>query len=173
MQGNAILSGGEVVLNIRPSKLRWINFDNSFSYVSAVQKNQLDSTKYLPYTPPPKIRSELKFIYTKGKVLQNAYVKVGVDYYFQQDKIYYKYGNETVTPAYMLLNVGIGGNVCAKGNTLFSFYLYGANLADVAYQSNMSRLKYTDPNYVTGRIGVYNMGRNISFKIVVPINFKK
>jgi iron complex outermembrane receptor protein len=43
----------------------------------------------------------------------------------------------------------------------------------VAYQSNISRLKYGDPNAVTGRIGVYEMGRNIGFKINVPIDFKK
>ncbi|HEX7412846.1 MAG TPA: TonB-dependent receptor, partial [Bacteroidia bacterium] len=174
VQGNAVLSGGEAVLNIRPHKLRWLNFDNSFSYVSAIQKNQPDSTKYLPYTPPPKVRSELKFIYTKGKTIRNAYIKVGMDYYFKQDKVYYKYGNETPTPAYMLINAGLGTDICAaNGTTLCSVYVYGGNLGDVAYQSNMSRLKYTDPNYVTGRIGVYNMGRNISFKLLIPINFKK
>ncbi len=173
VQGNAVLTGGEVVLNIRPSKLRWINFDNSFSFVQAVQKNQPDSTKYLPYTPPPKYRTELKFIMTKGKALKNAYVKVGVDYYFEQNKIYYKYGNETVTPAYMLLNAGIGGDICSKNRTLFSIFIYANNITDVAYQSNMSRLKYTDPNNVTGRIGVYNMGRNLSFKLLIPIDIKK
>jgi iron complex outermembrane receptor protein len=173
VQGNALLSGGEAVLNIRPSKLKWLNFDNSFSFVTALQKNQPDSTKYLPYTPPAKYRTELKFIYTKGKVIKNSYVKVGMDYYFEQNKIYYKYGNETVTPAYMLINAGIGGDICYKDKTLFSFYVYGSNLGDVAYQSNMSRLKYTDPNNTTGRIGVFNMGRNLSVKLIVPLTFKK
>ncbi|MHB8261214.1 MAG: TonB-dependent receptor [Bacteroidia bacterium] len=174
VQGNAVLSGGEAVLNIHPHKHRWVNFDNSFSYVSAIQKNQPDSTKYLPYTPPAKIRSELKFIYTKSKTFKNAYIKAGVDYYFKQDKIYYKYGNETVTPAYLLINAGLGTDICsANGTTLCSIYVYGGNLGDVAYQSNMSRLKYLDQNYVTGRIGVYNMGRNISFKLIIPINFRK
>ena len=46
------------------------------------------------------------------------------------------------------------------------------NLNDVSYQSNMSRLKYTDINHVTGRTGVYNMGRNISFKLIIPIEFQ-
>ena len=172
VQGNAILSGGEAVVNIRPRNIRWINFDNSFSFVNALQKNQPDSTKYLPYTPPPKYRTELKVIYTKGKTIKNAYLKVGIDHYFEQNKIYYKYGNETITPAYTLLNLGVGGDVCSNKQTLFSVYIYESNITDVAYQSNMNRLKYTDPNNVTGRIGVYNMGRNISFKLVVPINFK-
>ncbi|HWY09753.1 MAG TPA: TonB-dependent receptor [Bacteroidia bacterium] len=172
VQGDATLSGGEAILNIRPAKFKWINFDNSFSFVSAIQKNQPDSTKYLPYTPPPKYRTELKFIYTKGKIIKNAYIKVGLDYYFVQNKIYYKYGNETVTPDYGLLNAGIGGDICSKKQTLFSLYIYANNITDVAYQSNMSRLKYTALNNATGRIGVYNMGRNISFKLVVPLNFK-
>ena len=41
-----------------------------------------------------------------------------------------------------------------------------------AYQNHLSRLKYTDINYVTGRMGVYNMGRNLSVKINVPLEFK-
>ncbi|MGZ3885564.1 MAG: hypothetical protein ACXVPD_16155, partial [Bacteroidia bacterium] len=58
---------------------------------------------------------------------------------------------------------------------LFSFTIVGTNLADVAYQSNMSRLKYFDnyPNNYTGRSGIYSMGRNISFKLIVPIDIKK
>ena len=43
------------------------------------------------------------------------------------------------------------------------------NLLDRAYQSHLSRLKYLDPNPVTGRQGVYNMGRNVTFKLVVPL----
>lgn len=172
VQGNSVLSGGEVVLNVHPQNLTWLNFDNSFSFVNAVQSNRPDSLKYLPFTPPTKYRTELKFILDKSNTLKNAYIKVGLDYYFEQNKVFYAYGNETVTPGYLLLNAGIGANVCHKGNTLFSFYIYGANLGDVAYQSNMSRLKYTQQNNVTGRVGVYNMGRNISFKIVVPIGFK-
>jgi len=56
---------------------------------------------------------------------------------------------------------------------LLSIFVYANNLADVAWQSNMRRLKYGDENVVTGRIGVHEMGRNIGFKINVPIDFKK
>ena len=44
------------------------------------------------------------------------------------------------------------------------------NLLNKAYQNHLSRLKYTDINRVTGRRGIFNMGRNITFKVVVPIN---
>jgi iron complex outermembrane receptor protein len=52
-------------------------------------------------------------------------------------------------------------------------YISVDNLLDVAYQSHLSRLKYAPENYVTGRMGVYDMGRNISFKILVPFVISK
>lgn len=173
VQGNAILSGAELIFTVHPASIPWLNFDNSFSFVSAIQKNQPDSTKYLPFTPPAKYRGELKLICSKGKTIRNGYIKIGVDYFLEQNKVYYKYGNETVTPAYALLNAGAGGDICVHDKTIFSVYIYGSNLTDVGYQSNMSRLKYTDVNNVTGRTGVFNMGRNISFKLIIPIGIKK
>ena len=173
VQGNAILSGGELVFNVHPAAMQWLNFDNSFSFVNALQKDQPDSTKYLPFTPPAKYRTELKLVCTKGKTIKNGYIKIGLDCYLQQNKVYYKYGNETITAAYTLLNAGVGGDICAHNKTLFSVYIYGSNLGDAGYQSNMSRLKYTGVNNVTGRNGVFNMGRNVSLKLIVPIDIKK
>jgi iron complex outermembrane receptor protein len=71
------------------------------------------------------------------------------------------------------VNIGVGADICSNQKTFCSLYVYASNLFDVAYQSNMSRLKYGDTNIVTGRVGVFNMGRNISFKVVIPINFKR
>ena len=174
ISGDAVLTGGELTLNIHPRTASWFHLDNTLSILSAIQKHQPDSTKYLPYTPPYKLYSGVEFVAKKlGNALANAYVRVDVENYFKQDKIYYKFGDETVTPGYTLLNAGIGTDITSKGHTIFSINIYANNLADVAYQSNMSRLKYGDPNAVTGRIGVYEMGRNIGFKINVPIDFKK
>ncbi len=174
VQGNATLSGGEAIVDLHLQTLSWLHFENSFSMVNAMQKNQPDSTKYLPFTPPYKYRSELKFIFKNAEsTFKNAYIKFGMDYYFKQDKVYYKFGDETVTPSYTLLNAGLGTDFCSKTRTICSLYIFCSNLTDVAYQSNMSRLKYTDPNNVTGRIGVFNMGRNISFKLLIPIDVKK
>ena len=173
VQGDAVLSGGEASINIHPSSANWFSWINSFAIVNAIQKNQGDSTKYLPYTPPYKLRSELRFGLPKQRgVLKNTYLKISVDHFFEQDKVYYRFGTETVTPGYTLINLGIGTDFYSNGKQFCSLFIYGSNLADVAYQSNMSRLKYTDINNVTGRTGVYSMGRNISVKIVFPIRFK-
>ena len=171
--GNAVLSGGEITVDLHPHTLPWLHFENAFSTVNAVQKNQGDSTKFLPYTPADKLQSKLKFVFAKPvSFLQNAYIFIGLDNYFRQNKIYYKYGNETITAGYLLLNAGFGSEISCKKRKLFSVFFSGNNLIDKAYQSNLSRLKYADTNNSSGRIGVYNMGRNFSFKILVPINIK-
>lgn len=174
VQGDAILTGGEAIFNLHPHNIKGVHWNNSFGMVNAKQLNQPDSSKYLPYTPPYKYHSELKFVTQKtGDFLRNAYIKFGMDYYFEQNKVFYKFGNETITPEYTLFNIGIGSDFCSKNRTVCSLYISVNNVGDVAYQSSMSRLKYTDTNNVTGRVGVYNMGRNVSIKLIIPIDVKK
>lgn len=167
-QGNATLIGGEIYLDIHPHPFDWLHIENSFSYVQATQYNQPDSTKYLPFIPAPKYRGELKAQFKKvGKNLTNAYIKFSIDYYFQQDKFFSAYGTETGTSSYTLLSAGLGANIKAfKRSNFMSVYLSAENLADVAYQSHLNRLKYAPQNPLTGRNGVYNMGRNISLKLI-------
>lgn len=170
IQGNANLMGGEVTLDIHPHPLDWLHFENSFSYVQSIQKNASDSTKYLPFTPAPKFQSDLRANAKKiGKILSNAYFKIGVENYFAQNKFYAAYGTETATPSYTLIDIGLGADFMYKNKTICSLYIGANNITDIAYQSHLSRLKYGDPNYVTSRTGVYNMGRNVSFKIIIPI----
>lgn len=167
--GNATLLGGEIYFDIHPHPLDWLHLENSFSYVQATQSNQPDSSKYLPFIPAPKYRGEIKAQFKNvGKNLSNAYIKFGIDYFFQQDKFFSAYGTETGTPAYTLLNAGIGANIKAfKRKDFLSLYISGENLADVAYQNHLSRLKYAPENLATGRVGVYNMGRNVSVKLIM------
>lgn len=90
--------------------------------------------------------------------------------------LYFFNNTETKTAGYTLIDAGLGANVInKKQKILFTFGIYGTNLANIAYQSNMSRLKYFDnyPNNYTGRSGIYSMGRNISFKISIPIEIIK
>jgi iron complex outermembrane receptor protein len=172
--GDAVLSGGEISIDLHPQAVRWLRFENSLSTVSAIQLNQPDSSKYLPYTPPTKFVSKLTLAFDKlNAVFEHSYISVWVEDYFEQNKIFYQFGNETVTPGYTLLNASVGSAIRWKGKTLATLIIAGNNLTDKAYQSNMSRLKYTDTNNVTGRIGVFNMGRNISFKLIVPFDMKK
>jgi iron complex outermembrane recepter protein len=172
--GDAQIFGGEFSLDIHPHPLDWLHFENSISYVQSVQKNQPDSAKYLPFTPAPRLTSELRASRKKlGKSLANAYTKFEVEVNLAQNHFYAAFNTETATPGYTLLNFGIGADVMAGAKTLFSIYISANNLTDVAYQSHLSRLKYAAENNVTGRSGVFNMGRNFSLKIVVPLDLSR
>lgn len=170
--GNARLVGGEFYIDMHPHPWDWLHFENTFSYVHSVLLNQPDSTRYLPFTPAAKWMSDLKAdIKMPVRWLKNTYGSVGMEYDFEQNNVYRAFGTETPTPAYALLNAGIGTDVVNKKHqTLFSVFINGSNLTDTAYQSHLSRLKYAPVNDVTGRTGVFNMGRNVSLKIIVPVD---
>jgi prolyl-tRNA synthetase len=53
----------------------------------------------------------------------------------------------------------------------YSFDLTDEGL-DISYQNHLSRLKYASENLATGRMGVFNMGRNFSIKLNFPLSFK-
>jgi iron complex outermembrane receptor protein len=170
---NAQLWGGEATIDLHPHPLDWLHFENAFSFVRAFRPNEPASSKYLPFTPSPKFTSELRAnVKHLSPNLENAYLKIGMDHYFKQDRFYAANGTETATPAYTLVNMGMGTDVVSNRRTLCSLYLSLNNLTDVAYQSHLSRLKYTAENMATGRMGIFNMGRNISLKLLVPLGFK-
>ncbi|MEC5142144.1 Iron complex outermembrane recepter protein [Chitinophaga sp. 180180018-2] len=174
-QTNANLYGGELMLDIHPHPIDWLHFENTFSYVRGTAANGTDSTKYLPNIPASRWLSELKGKFKKiGKSpLKNAYVGVQMDLNFAQNDVFSAYRTETVTDGYTLLNAGLGTDfVNRKNKTLFSLHFAVNNLTDVAYQNHLSRLKYAPENLVTGRVGVYNVGRNFSVKLAIPIDFK-
>ncbi len=172
--GKANLQGGEFTLDIHPHPIDWIHFENSFSYVQATLKNQPDSSHYLPFTPPFHWNSELRFDFEK-KIghFQNMYLKSGFDWYASQNHVYSAYGTETASQGYFLINMGAGTDFISAGKTRFSMYLVANNFTNVAYQSHLSRLKYAESNLTTGRAGIYNMGRNISIKLLIPVSFAK
>jgi iron complex outermembrane receptor protein len=87
-----------------------------------------------------------------GKALKNSYYKVGMETNLKQDKPFFAYDTETATPAYTVLNTGIGTDIInKKEKTIFSVHFAAINLTDAAYQNHLSRLKYAGENLVTGR----------------------
>ncbi len=174
VQGQARLLGGEVTLDFHPHPLDWLHFENSFSMVRARQLGVPEDQQFLPFIPADRLQSELRGNFRRqGKRLTNVYARFQLEQTFAQNRYFAAFDTETATPAYTLFNAGVGTDVAdAKGHTLFSLYLAANNLFDVAYQSHLSRLKYEEINYATGRRGVYNVGRTLSVKLVVPLAFK-
>ena len=196
-QGDARLLGFEAGIDFHP--IHSVHFSNTFSYVDAQLMHASADTKYLPFTPAPKWSSELKWELfhhshstishhhsdyasalshmashvshvASGLSFNNLYVAAGLDCYLKQTHIYSADDTETATPAYALLSLSAGTDLQINGKKVAELYITADNLLNRAYQNHLSRLKYADENIVTGRRGVYNMGRNITFKIVVPIS---
>jgi iron complex outermembrane receptor protein len=187
-QTGARLYGGEFVLNVHPTDLPWIELHSTLSVVYGGLSGVPDSAKYLPFVPPTRITADLKFPIEKvGGSIRHAYLKAGVLDCFEQKDIYEQYAiynglntaltpfeyqaSTTATKGYVLFSVGAGGDIVSHGRTTCSVYLVCSNLFNTPYMDYMSRFKYYPVNYSTDRVGVFNMGRNISFKVVVPLDF--
>jgi iron complex outermembrane receptor protein len=171
-QMNALLRGFEASVDFHPHPLDWLHFENTLSFVRGTFSEALDSSKNLPLIPAPRWISEVRMnLVRKSNVFKNMYLHAEADYTFAQEHPFTGYNTETATPGYLLLHAGAGGDVMRKNKTIFSLHLAANNLADKAYQSHLSRLKYTAVNNATGRRGVFNTGRNFSVRLNVPFSF--
>ena len=171
-QQNANLAGLEVSVDIHPHPLDWLHFENSFSFVRGKFDDPIDGSDNIPLIPAARLTSEIKADFKKlGKTIHNFYAKLEIDNTFKQNKPFTGFETETATEGYSLLNAGFGADVLNGNKTIFSIHIGVTNITNVAYQSHLSRLKYTAENSVTGRMGVFNTGRNFSVKINVPLEF--
>ena len=171
-QTKASLTGLEATLDIHPHPLDWLHILNTFSIVSGQLRTPIEGNKFLPFIPASKLVTEFKGSFNKvTNNIRNAYVKFEVDNTFSKKNVFTTYNTETRTTGYTLLNAGLGADIVnKKKQTLFSLSFSALNMADVAYQNHLSRLKYTAENLATGRTGVFNMGRNFSVKLNVPLS---
>jgi iron complex outermembrane receptor protein len=161
-----------VTLDIHPHPLDWLHFRNAFSYTRAQFTEEVDGTKNIPFIPAARLFTDLAVrLYPKGKTIRNLHINLESDYTFKQDHPFTGFDTETATSDYWLINAGIGGDFVNKSKTLFSIHFTANNLGDVAYQNHLSRLKYTAVNNVTGRMGVFNVGRNFGVKLNIPLDF--
>lgn len=162
--GLAYLRGGEFSVDVHP--VHSLHIASAFSCVYASQEDG----SFLPCIPAPRLFSEIKYEISHGnRLLTNSFVAINLDWNMTQDRFYGKDGTETATPSYALLGASAGTDIMYRGKKRASLYLIGSNLTDAVYQSHLSRLKYAPVNPLTGVMGVFNMGRNITLKLVVPI----
>ena len=165
--GDASLLGFEAQVDVHP--IHQLHFHNTFSYVHARQLHQSADKKYLPMTPAPRWFSEIKYEIThQGRIFNNAYVAISIDCNLRQNHVYSADDTETPTPAYTLLNLSAGTDIMIGGKRRVSLFLTADNLTNKAYQNHLSRLKYT---LLDSGQSVYNMGRNITLKLVIPLSW--
>lgn len=175
-QQNARLAGFELELDIHPHPLDWLHFENTFSYVRGRFTTPVEGNRNIPFIPAAHWVSELRAdLLKKERLFRNLSVRLQLDNTFSQRDVFDVYDTETPTPGYALVNAGISSDISNKKRTVATLYFNVMNIGDLAYQQHLSRLKYTMENPQTQRVGVFNMGRNFNFKIMIPIsaNWKK
>jgi iron complex outermembrane receptor protein len=152
IQGNSVLKGFEFELDIHP--LDALHLDNNIDYVWG--KN-LSSGVALPYIPALHTMHDIRWTYKtpKSSWLNSPYLEAGLEIHFGQYDID---TFETYTPGYVLINASIGTNLKIQ-KQIWTVYISGKNLVDEKYFDHLSRLKY---------VGIYNMGRNITFGMILP-----
>lgn len=192
----AIIAGIAAYFNIHPANTKWIEVDNGFTYIYSYLPNQTDSTQHIPWTPAPRLTSEvkLKFADMAGaqnfKSLRGTYFQFGLEKDWAQNNIYSAYWTELPSAAYTLYNAGIGTDFVnpKTSRVICSFYINVTNLMNIAYINHTARTQYmwayngaNDPKndgYAPSIVtkpseGIYNMGRNIGFKLLFPIGGHK
>jgi iron complex outermembrane receptor protein len=178
-QQNAVLSGLELQLDIHPHPIHWLHLENTFSWVHGNFDRLIDpsvpGSDRLPLIPAPRWNAELRGDFKKGVgAFRNLYIRFEAEKNFAQQRFFSGFNTETMTPGYLLLDAGVGASlVNRQKQTKATVHLSVTNLGNVAWQSHLSRLKYTMENPVTGRQGVFSQGRNFTLKVQVPLLFKK
>jgi len=184
----ALVEGISAFFNIHPSDTKWIEIDNGFTYTYSYLPNATDTTNHLPFTPSPRLTSDIKFKLHNNphSILKRTYIKVGLAKYWEQNNIYSALWNELPSVGYTLYNAGVGTDFVnpKTGKVLCSFIVNITNLTNLAYFDHTSREQYLwayngdyagqnnyghTPAVVTKTSeGIYNMGRNIGFKLIFP-----
>ena len=166
----------EATVNFHPETIKGFSFDNSFSCIRGYNLNPAYrkmgvNGEYLPFMPPLRLISGVsQEIKTRSAVFTSFTIKSVADFNAAQNRYLALDNTETATPSYTLINLGILTSVRYARNFSFQFQVQVNNLLNTAYQSNQSRLKYFEyytasPN---GHLGIYNMGRNVCVKMIVP-----
>jgi len=175
-QTNAQLYGINATLNIHPDEWKAFRFDNAFSVVYGYNLNAKYNHagvngEYLPFIPPPRWLSSINYdLPGKGGIIRLVTFKAEADNNLAQNRYLGLYKTETATPAYTLLDASVNTEINYTKNRSLQFQVAVNNVFDTAYQSHLSRLQYFEyytasPN---GHMGIYNMGRNICLKMIIP-----
>ncbi len=177
-QGAARLYGFEIGLNVHPMALPWLAWRSSVARVrglnadAALLETNGTAARYLPLLPPLQVRTELRLSAIPRPGRRAApYIRATLDATAPQREFYAVDNTETATAGYVLLGLGAGTTLHTRaGREAVQLFLQVDNVFDMAYQAHLNRLKYFEyyQGAAGGRSGIYNPGRNVGVKVVVP-----
>lgn len=180
---SAMFYGVSGFFNIHPEETRWFEVDNGFTYVYSYFPGQSDSSNHAPWTPAPRLTTEVKLKLSdkKNSILKSTYIEFGQCKYWAQSNIYSALYTELSSAAYSLYNAGLGTSFVnpKTGKVICSLYINCTNLMNTGYADHLNLAQYfysVNGNLVTvtnTHQGIYNMGRNVGFKLLFPIGGNK
>ncbi|WP_431609776.1 TonB-dependent receptor [Chryseobacterium sp. 'Rf worker isolate 10'] len=165
-QASAQLYGMEAWVSLHPEKWKGFNFETSLSVIYGFNrdkkfKNKETQGEYLPLISPLKLSGNLsQKISIPSKLISSVTPTAEVEFSAAQNRYMGLDNTETATPDYTLFNIGASVAIHYSENHSAVLQFQVNNVFDRAYQSHLSRLKYLG--------NIYNMGRNISLKLIVP-----
>ena len=121
----AILTGFSGYFNIHPADTRWLEIDNNFTYVYSYFPNQTDSTQHVPWTPAPRLTTEIKFKLAdrKNSILRSTYIEFGMAKYWAQNDIYSALYSEIPSLAYTLIQCRRWYKFCKPRNRACNMFV--------------------------------------------------
>lgn len=173
-QSSAQLFGFEAWCAFHPPAVKNLVWTNTLTAVYGYNRNDNfkgEGTKgeYLPFIPPLMLRSRLtKTVAIKQRFIREVSPGIEIEHVAAQNRYYGLNQTEIASQDYTLCHASISTELAHRAHTKISLQLSVNNLFNIAYQSNLSRLRYfeyyaSSPN---GHSGIYEMGRNICLKIV-------
>jgi iron complex outermembrane receptor protein len=151
-QQDALLYGGEAVLNLGLPSADWLQWKNSASIIYGT----LADGSNLPFIPAPKIVTGIELSKKNAGKAEGLYIEPELEYVFGQDR---PARYETSTASYMLLNLSAGLQL-PLGKNKINISIACRNLLNEAYADHLSRLK---------NFGILNPGRNVIVNVRIPV----
>ena len=175
-QAAAQVYGLEAWIALHPQQWQGFKVNSSLALVNGTNKNksykkQGIEGEYLPLIPPVKwVNTIAQKIQTRSKVITSLTPKMETEWNAAQHRFLGLNNTEAFTPGYLLVNAGLATEIQYSPHAAMQLMFGINNVFNTAYQSHLSRLKYFEyysqsPN---GRMGIYNMGRNMIVKLVMP-----
>ena len=175
-QTDARLYGANATFDIRPRRFDKWTIRNALSAVYGYNlnpkyRNAGNNGEYLPFIPPPHWLCEFgRTLIRNYKRVKDMSIRCDGNFNAAQNRYLGLYATETRTAAYTLFDVALHADIRYGSLQVLQLQLSANNVFNAAYQSHLSRLQYFEyysasPN---GRLGIYDMGRNICFKVIVP-----
>ena len=156
-QDDAIYTGFELQWN-------WDIIDqlNLSQAVDFVQSYNPKTSLALPFTPQPSIKTDLSYSPFKKDLLKDSYISISHQYHFAASGSSRVDRSEQATPAYQLLDLGIGSNFQIK-NQKINISCRIQNILNTKYLAHLSRYRV---------INVPEQGRNIVLSIKLSLGGK-